>query len=287
MTLRRFFPSLAIAASTLILVALLYRPLSSIDDQFTSLKYQFRGEQPADTNIVLVYIDNEAIRSFGWPPRRSFHALMVKALTDLHVKAIGIEIQFENQNNEYPEYDDLLASMVSSARNVVLTTYFQEVVAAQEAHVVSGKLSKSAGLTDAALWGSEPHVPFSKLREAAAGIGHVNLSGEADVPLFIESDSGAVSAFGLELLRVFNGASRDQLSFSKNIVVIPSATGKIELCSPSDGVVRLYFPGKPRLFTSYPFLEVLKSYDAMRDGRQPGIPATRLQGKIVLVGAIA
>lgn len=287
MTPRRFFPPLAIAVSTLILVALLHRPLSSIEDQFTSLKYQFRGEQPADTNIVLVYIDNEAIKSFGWPPRRSFHALMVKALTDLHVKAIGIEVQFENQNNEYPEYDDLLASMVSSARNVVLTSYFREVIPAEERNVLSGKLSGSAGVSDVVLWGSELHLPFSKVRKAASGIGHVNLSGEADVPLFIDSDSGAVPAFGLELLRVFKGAARDQLLFSKNVITIPSETGKMELCGPASGVVRLYFPGKPRLFTSYPFLEVLKSYDASREGKQPVIPVTRLQGKVVLVGAIA
>lgn len=287
MTLRRFFPPLVIALSTFILVALLYRPLTSIEDQFTSLKYQFRGEQPADTNIVLVYIDNEAIKSFGWPPRRSFHALMVKALTDLRVKAIGIEVQFENQNNDYPEYDNLLASMVSSARNIVLTSYFRDVMPVQDRNIVSGNLSALAGVGGVALWGSDLHVPFPKLGKAAAGSGHVNLSGEADVPLFIGSDSGVVPTFGLELLRVFEGASRDRLVFNKNVVTIPTETGKMELCSPPGGVVRLYFPGKPRLFTSYPFLEVLKSYDAIREGRQPGIPVTRLHGKVVLVGAIA
>ena len=52
---------------------------------------------------------------------------MLKALSDLHVRAVGIEAFFEDLNPEYPEYDDLLARMCALSGNVVLTSYFDTV----------------------------------------------------------------------------------------------------------------------------------------------------------------
>ena len=55
----------------------------------------------------------------GRPVRRNFYALMVKALTDLQAKAIGIEVMFEEPGAEYPEYDELLATTIAKAQRVV------------------------------------------------------------------------------------------------------------------------------------------------------------------------
>ena len=122
--------ALALPWQPLALVAVLHAPLASVEDQFTTLKYRVRGAQPADTNIVIVYIDNEAIRTLGWPVRRNFYALMINTLSALQVKAVGVEIQFEDARlgyPEYPEYDDLLASVIASSKNVVLASYFDAV----------------------------------------------------------------------------------------------------------------------------------------------------------------
>ncbi|RPH35787.1 CHASE2 domain-containing protein, partial [bacterium] len=67
---------LGMTMAAVVMVAFLRAPLVPVEDQFTSLKYRVRGTQPADTNIVLVYVDNEAVRTLGWPVRRNFYALM-------------------------------------------------------------------------------------------------------------------------------------------------------------------------------------------------------------------
>src|SRR5512147_538484 len=79
------------AVVTLLLTILLHGPLSLMEDGVTSVRYALRGSRVADTSIVVVYIDDAAIEAMGWPASRNFHALMLQALTDLHVRAVGIE----------------------------------------------------------------------------------------------------------------------------------------------------------------------------------------------------
>ena len=67
--MKRFVVPILIAIGALLLVLLLRSPLASIEDQLTALKYRVRGEQQADSNIVIVYIDNDAINELGWKPK--------------------------------------------------------------------------------------------------------------------------------------------------------------------------------------------------------------------------
>ena len=69
-------PALVAAAAGLLLVA----GLPGLEDVVTRGKYAVRGPITADTNIVLVYIDDQAVHTLGWPVRRNFYALMVTVL---------------------------------------------------------------------------------------------------------------------------------------------------------------------------------------------------------------
>ena len=182
MTARRFFLSTGVTIITTVLVALLNRPIASVENQITILKYELRGARQADTNIVIVYIDSDAIETLGWPIRRNFYALIVRALTDFGVKAIGIHAYFAHPVPEYPEYDDLLASVVSSAGDVVLPANFGSI--ARTDTVGEGKSPK---VDTQYFLGKELHLPLAKLLMAAAGIGHENFTDENDVPVFIHA----------------------------------------------------------------------------------------------------
>ena len=104
---RREWTSIGVVMLAALAVLILLRsPLGLVEDQITRLRYGVRGSGKADTNIVVIYIDQGALRSLHWPVRRNFYGLMLKALSDLHVRAVGIEAFFEDQNPEYPEYDD-------------------------------------------------------------------------------------------------------------------------------------------------------------------------------------
>jgi len=290
MTLRGILFCLGVTIPTVILVALLHRPLTSIEHEFTRLKYQVRGERQADSNIVIVYIDNEAIKSLGWPVRRNFYALMVKALNDLHVKAVGIDVQFEDPNIEYPEYDALLANVIASSHNVVLPSYFRSVgtVTRDSDNTVSSLAGFSfPNVRGIQRHGTDLHLPLPALRMGAAGIGHANLGEGMDIPPFIDWRSTAVPLFALELLRVYGGIDRNAVVYGNGILSL-RGNGKEWNCETSPaGLVTMNLPGKISCFKVYPFLEVLKSYDALRAERRPSIPALNLKDKIVLVGIIA
>jgi transcriptional regulator with GAF, ATPase, and Fis domain/CHASE2 domain-containing sensor protein len=269
---------------------LLRSPLDRVEDQVTHLRYEVRGARPADTGIVVIYIDQDAMRSLHWPVRRNFYGLMIKALTDLHVRAIGIETFFEDPNAEYPEYDDLLARMCRLSGNVVLTSYF-DTVAPPGARFARDSLP--AGLFDypAVLddvpSGSGPHLPFAPLRSDAAGIGHVNIGLNADIDLFLGDGAARVPAFALELARVALGAGRSGIVCRGRRVEFRRDSGTFEFESTTAGSATVNYPGPIGSFTAYPFLEVLRSYDALRSERPPSLPVASLRGKIVLLGLIA
>ena len=269
-----------------LLVTILHTPLSSVEDQVTALKYQFRGRQEADSNIVIVYIDNDAIKDMGRPVRRNFYALMVNALTKLKVKAIGIEVMFEEPTREYPEYDELLGTTIANSQRVVLSSYFKSLSGTEE---IGGRRQSDQryvfpGVMKVDQYGQEFHQPLQTVSNGASGIGHLNLEKDADIPVFVQSPGGVVPAFGMEVLRVFKGAARSDVVFENGAITVGSDSW---FAVGPQGVARLNFPGPINSFRAYPFLEVLKSYDAMRSDRELSVPVQLLKDKIVLIGVVA
>ena len=274
----------------LLLLVLLRSPMNLVEEQLTHVRYDVRGPRAADTNIVIVYIDQDAIRSLHWPVRRNFYGLMLKALADLRVRAVGIEAFFEEPSAEYPEYDDLLARMAAGAGNVVLTAYFDSVAGggalAPRDSIPADLFEYPAVLSDVPA-GAALRLPFAALRESAAGIGHVNIGSGSGIDLFIGEGSARVPAFGLELARVFLGASRSGVVCQGSHIEFRREGGTVGCATGPDGGAIINFPGGARSFRAYPFLEVLRAYDALRADRTPAFPVASLRGKIVLVGLIA
>jgi DNA-binding NtrC family response regulator/CHASE2 domain-containing sensor protein len=252
----------------LLVVVLLRSPMGSLENQFLSLQYRLRGEVAPDTNIVIVYIDNDAITSLGWPVRRNFYALMVNALAGLGVKAIGIDVQFEGPSAEYPEYDDLLVSMIRSSKRVILPLYFEVMEQDREGFPR----------------GRDMRLPMRSLVTAAAGLGHANTMGGYDIPAVVHSGDSLVPAFGLALARTATDGTIEAHPGRVTLVssdvtpgVIPTTIGSF---------AHLNFPRHFSSFRSYPFLEVLRSYDAARQDRPVSVPVLSLRNKIVLLGII-
>jgi transcriptional regulator with GAF, ATPase, and Fis domain/CHASE2 domain-containing sensor protein len=285
MTRQHLLANISIVLLALLLVIILHAPLSSVEDQVTSLKYRLRGPQQVDTNIVIVYVDNDAVKDLGWPVRRNFYALMVKALTELQVKAIGIDVVFDQPVREYPEYDELFAATVANSQRVVLSSYFQTL---SDIEGIGGRQQNDQwfaypNVKDVSQHGQEFHQPLEMLRNGAAGIGHLNLSNDIDIPLFVQSSKGIVPSFGMELLRIFKGAARPEIVSDKGSVTVGSET---RFVAASQGTVALNFSGPITTIHAYPFVEVLKAYDAVRLDRPTFLPIRSFKDKIVLVGVV-
>ncbi|MFN0157521.1 MAG: sigma 54-interacting transcriptional regulator [Bacteroidota bacterium] len=283
----RLFFAIGIAAICGLMVILLQTPLSNIENQFTVLKHQLRGSQPVDSNIVIIYVDNDAIATLGWPVRRNFYALMVKALNELGARAVGIEVQFENASQEYPEYDDLLTAVMAQSGNIVLTSYFGTLPAQSDSEPREPIPALTyPNVRDVSLCGDELHLPMEGLIRSAAGIGHVNIMENSAIPIFIVGRNGIVPSFGMELLRISLGAARHDVRFEQGVVRIFGPGDEIEFSCVDDNVT-LDLPLSLSGFRSYPLLEVLRSYDALRADLPTTIPVKNFKDKIILVGVVA
>jgi transcriptional regulator with GAF, ATPase, and Fis domain len=283
---QRHVPLLAALCLALALGSVLVdRPLAVVEDQISALKYALRGPRAPDSSLVLITIDDEAVRTLGWPVRRNFYALMVKALADLRVRAVGIEILFEDPKLDFPEYDELLAAVAASSRNVVLASYAGSARATADG-TVDGNRSYP-NVASAEFTGSEVHVPFESLRASASGVGHVNFTGNLRIPAFLRTDSALLPAFGLEVLRTWARAGREGVRYDGSELTIVGTAGSLKITPSPGGVLDLDYPGTSRVFPSYPFLEVLRSYDALRVDGAGRVPVAAFRDKIILIGVVA
>jgi transcriptional regulator with GAF, ATPase, and Fis domain len=275
--------------ATLLFLTLLHSPVSTLEDQVTAVKYAVRGERRADTNIVIVYLDEATVKIVGWPVRRNFHALMLKALTELQVGVVGIEMLFEDEKLEYPEYDDLLAGMITGSSKTVLTCYVDSLHAGIGRVVMDTlpAMFRFPSVSRPPLYGAGLHLPLRPFLRGAAGLGHVNFTARGTVPVFIAYGEGAIPSFGTELVRVYAGIDRAGVAYDGETVRMQTRSMVIRIPTSDRGEVRLVYPGSLSSFTAYPFLEVLRAYDRARTDMTADIPVRQFRNKIVLVGVVA
>ena len=288
---RSIFFSLVVTLAAVGLTSLLSASLNVVEDQLTVLRYAVRGTTVPDTNIVIVYIDDETIRSTEWPIPRNYYALLINTLTDLQVRAIGVEMVLETSRLEYPEYDELLGKVIASSGKVVLTSYFDSLTTNPRARRLSADTGKPQfsypAVAQPATTGFGLHSPMPQIGRGAAGVGHVNLVRDVDIPVFVGYGDGVVPCFGAELARIAIGAERGSVFSDGESVAMRQRSTSISFGTHQSGFVALNFPGPLRTFAVYPMLEVLKSYDALKQGGAGRIPVLSFRGKIVLVGVVA
>ena len=293
MTTREWLFIGGVTLAGLVALVLLRSPLGIAEDQVTRIRYGIRGAEKADSNIVVIFIDQEAIRSLHWPVRRNFYGLMLKALNDLHVKAVGVEAFFEEPNPEYPEYDDLLARMCALSGNVVLTSYFDTVASAGSPACARFSSRPSSSTIPQFLMTSPRGRPPPPVHAAPRGGGGDRAPEHRHRcrrrPLHRGRDRARIPAFGLEIARVALRCPARRAGLQREERrVPPSVPGRTAFRTTVPAMERLSIsPGGIGSFTAYPFLEVLRSYDALRAERAPSVPVASLRGKIVLVGLIA
>ncbi|HEY4611498.1 MAG TPA: sigma 54-interacting transcriptional regulator [Bacteroidota bacterium] len=282
------FAVLTVAALVVLSVAL--SPITStLERQVLNAKYSLRGPVEADTNVVILYFDNDDIAALGGSNlKRNYYALLTDVLTQVGSSAVGIEVFFGERHAEYPEYDELLARTMEKSRKVVLSSYFRQT------NTQPGPLRNDAlperlryPAEMPGVQGEHLQLPLQDFLQHAAGIGHTNLSeqSESDIPLFVMSNGASVAAFPVELLRVYAGASQQSVLAAGGAVSFGERS-LVHIPHGSDGMAHIAFPGPLSSFRAYRCVEVLRSFQLQRAGRALSFDLSLLKDKIVLVGII-
>jgi CHASE2 domain-containing sensor protein len=199
------------------------------------------ASRPAPDSIVIVAIDDISVAALGrWPWPRAYHTALLHQLAAARPRAIGYDVLFTEQSAD-PTVDDALAVAVADARPVVPL------------------LIESPGRDGAAATVIDP---IAGVRAGAAGIGHVDLTPDAD---------GVVRRFLLT-----DGPPDHRVPHFAALLACRAAH---VLCAPlpSSGPVLIDFGGPPPRYRTIPFVAVMRGE----------VPAAVLRDRIVLIGATA
>ncbi|MCX6143724.1 MAG: sigma 54-interacting transcriptional regulator [Ignavibacteriales bacterium] len=249
----------------LVLMQLASGPMHKLEQGLLDVRYHVRGQVPADTNVVILYFDNDDITSLGgWPLKRNYYALLIDVLTKSGVRAIGLDIFFGEHNLEYPEHDNLLAAKAAASGKLICSSYFRRVERTElsspsltpEQFPALGKMSEPL------FYGAQIQLPYRELLDSAAGIGHTNVTEGAisQLPLLIDAGGRTVPAFALEVLRLFAHVDRSQVQLGTHSVTLQTKKEEIRIPISGDGTTMLNFPGTLSSFRRYRCVEVLRSF---------------------------
>lgn len=270
---RSLIPGFLLTAIVLILVILSPSFFNDLDEWMLASWYRIRGEQPADSSLCVVYFGNEDINALGGMPiKRSYYALLIQALHDLHVAAVGIDIAFVEHEERTAEYDKTLAAVVRQAGNVVLSSYFRMVNEKRlDDEQVPPQVIYASPEGGEFFYGKDLQLPYRELLLSSAGCGHTNVIDRFQTPWFVKVKEGIVPSFFNEMLRVARQQTRDE-------VVLPTE---------AKGIVRPNFCGGTNSFQTMSALAFLRAFDSLKQGHRPATDLSRFSRKIVLVGIIA
>ncbi len=260
--------------------------LSDIDKSILTQEYRIRGEAKVDSSIVILYLGNDDIASLGgWPLKRSYYALIINALHEVGVKAIGIDIAFTEPDIHGSEYDELLADVMKQSGNVILGGYFR---------ALSDDTLNTPEITDDSLpnrftiktcgpfqipRGINLSTPIRLLMDAAAGFGHTVISSDFDVPIVIGIGSGRyVPAFAY---KVFLNA------FTQQAGRVRKENNSLQIPGSPNGNISVNYLGGVKSLNMFSVIEFLKSYNIWKSGGKPSQSIEQIKGAIVLIGIIA
>ena len=217
----------------------------------------FRIRPPIAMHPAIVHIDmaEDSVQGIGrWPWPRHNHAAMIKVLHDWGAKAIVFDVIFSETSTGFD--DEALAQAIKEAGNVYLGVML-EPLGEQKPWVHS----------------------LPEFESHAKGIGHVNISPDRD---------GTIRRM-VPLLE-YRGETQPYLSLKAAYdylgKTIPS--GKIDI--PTDPEGRIFINWAARWkdsFKHYSYLDVIKSYSDVREGRSPFITPDKIKDKICVIGLTA
>ncbi len=175
----------ALAITTAILLFITGSISNTLNSFTTNSFIKLTGEAHLDSNIVIIHITENDIQKFGgWPLRRSYYALLIKQLTKLQAKKIGIEVLLTANSNNQSLYDDLLNAEIKESGIVVVSSV-----------IVENRSINNAALRDSIIF-SQP-----KLKIPSLASGHINYMVDNGilVPAILGTDTLHEKAFSAAL----------------------------------------------------------------------------------------
>ncbi len=240
-------------------------------------RLRLRGKRPLNPAIALIEIDEVSLRKYQnqWPISRDQYALLLSALAEQDVKALGIDLLFvgddkyKESDSAMPTSDELLAAVISRDPRVINGVYFPLVAPNSQAASDEGTPVDSlrarwlrftaplpAGIE---LVGTDKDATFDmqeNILESTVAVGHVSLYQDVDgvvrsVPLLINHRGRAFPSLGLLMAARYLDADWRTMRFSRGHAILPSPRGEVRIPVDEHARMVISFPGGRDLFRDH------------------------------------
>jgi diguanylate cyclase (GGDEF)-like protein len=248
-----FFCSLIVGAHIL----LMYTPLLQ-RFEYVFLDLFFRNRTPIHQHPAITYIDmaEDSLQVIGrWPWPRHNHAALIHILHEWGAKAIVFDVVFSEPSTSFD--DGAMTEAMQEADNVYLPDVLETVHQKK-------------------VW-THPVPEFEKL---AKGTGHINITPDRDGTL--RRISPVLDAAGEKHPYIPVKVAYDYLGKP-----VPEP-GKYPFPTDSKGKLFINWAGRwKEAFQHLSFVDVIRSYAQIRDGKKPVISPDLVKDKICLIGLTA
>lgn len=243
------------------------RFLTALEYKTIDLRFQWRGDRPGNSDIVIVAFNDESIKRFGrWPWPRSVHAKLVRQLHKAGAASVAFDILHTEVDRDHPQSDAELARAAAESGIVVAASYFE------------GGIRNIVGV--------KPLESYESLRENSVA-GFVNVHPDMDgvtrryeLLALEKTDEGGyfqVPSLAVAALGVKNGKN-----FSDVYAALPVFIDLNHLESSNNQILLNYrYDSKRDYASAYP----IYTYEDVYDGKQELKDA--FKDKIVFVGSFA
>ena len=250
---------------------------------------------PAPEEIVLVVVDQGSLKAaeqqgIHWPWPRQMYAPIVEFCTLSGARAIAFDVVFTEPSVYGVEDDTLLAEALKEHGHAFLPIALSRENRPQPSWEgplidrIALPLENPSGQPTSPYVSSEP--PIQILAESCYGLGNVSIPPAPDgiyrsLPLAFPYRGSWIPSLGMAVFKHLS--ANDPVMMQKDGLQMKG----VHIPLDDHGNFLLSFYGGTRDFPRFSAFNVIQSFLALQEGRQPVYPRETFQGKIVFVGFTA
>lgn len=260
-------------AAALLLCGSYFRIFENNELDTLDMRFRLRPSFPTTEKVVIVEIAEDTLEKLGrFPFDRSYHAQIVKALSESGAKAILFDIFF----SEPDKNDGKFAEAVKAAGNVYLPYVFE----------VGDK--DWQGVPEANGYAA---LNIMNLAKAAKGSGHINVIPDPDgkyrrIPPFIKYRGTLSPYLSMRLICDGLGITQKEIKFVPGKFIQCGSQLKVPLDEDSNIMVN-YAGEWGKYYRHYSYVDVLRSYIASLSGGRQVLDLNIFRDTICLIGLTA
>lgn len=222
--------------------------------EYTFLDFFFRQRPALQIHPAVAYIDmaEDSIQAIGrWPWPRSYHATLVHILNEWKAQAIIFDVVFSEESNTLD--DGALEEAIKESGRVYLPV------------VMDQKMGGEFWLHS-----------LPRLEQYARGIGHINITPDID---------GTVRRIKTSLKVGEETYPHLALRVASDYLGTPD---KISLFEKTQPELLINWAGRWKdAFHHFSYVDILKSYEALKKGERPVVSPNEIAGKTCIIGLTA